>query len=72
MSERREKRKRWIQRGQFAVEVEIDVVFPDDDPHEACLEPNTVRWLDEVGRKAEAGDINYLRTVGRVFQLVPS
>jgi hypothetical protein len=71
MSERREKRKRWVQRGQYAVEVEVDVVFPDDDPSEPCLEPQTVRWLDEVARKAEEGNVEYLRSVGRLFQAVP-
>lgn len=70
MSDRHEKRKRWVQRGRFAVEVEIDVVFPDDDPAEACLEPATVRWLDEIARRAEAGDVEFLRGVGRVFQAV--
>jgi hypothetical protein len=70
MADRREKRKRWVQRGQYAVEVEIDVIYPEDDPSEACLEPDTVRWLDEVGRKAEEGDVVYLQTVGRVFQAV--
>ncbi len=70
MNVRREKRKRWVQRGQYAVEVEVEVVYPRDDPYEACLEPATVRWLDEVARRAEQGDLNYLRTVGRVFQTV--
>ena len=70
MEERRETRKRWIQRGQYAVEVEVQVVYPEDDPREACLEPATVRWLDEVARRAEAGDLDYLRTAGRVFQAV--
>ena len=70
MSERREKRKRWVQRGQFAVEVEVEVVFPDEDPDEPCLEPITARWLDEIARHAEVGDVAYLRNVGRVFQLV--
>lgn len=70
MKERREKRKRWVQRGQYAVEVEVDVVFPADDPSEPCLEPKTVRWLDEVAQKAEEGDLVYLQTVGRVFQAV--
>jgi len=70
MSERREKRKRWIQRGQYAVEVEVEVIYPADCASEACLEPATVRWLDEVARRAEAGDIEFLRTVGRVFQAV--
>ena len=70
MSERREKRKRWVQRGQFAVEVEVDVIFPADLPNEPCLEPQTVRWLDEIAQKAQQGDLDYLRKVGRVFQAV--
>jgi hypothetical protein len=70
MNDRREKRKEWIHRGEYAVEVEIDVVYPYDDPSEACLEPKTVRFLDEVARKAEEGDLKYLRKVGKVFQLV--
>ena len=70
MSERREKRKRWVQRGEYAVEVEVEVVYLDEDPSEACLEPATVRWLDEVASKAEAGDVAYLQKVGRVFQAV--
>jgi len=72
MNERREKRKRWVQRGRYAVEVEVEVVYPADDPSEACLEPATVRWLDEIARRAEQGDVEYLRTVGRVFQAVAS
>jgi len=70
MADRREKRKRWVQRGQYAVEVEVEVVYPEDDPSEPCLEPDTVRWLDEVARKAEEGDIEYLQEVGRLFQAV--
>ena len=70
MNERREKRKRWVQRGRYAVEVEVEVMYPSDDPSEACLEPDTVRWLDEVARRAEQGDVEYLRTVGRVFEAV--
>jgi len=70
MTERREKRKRWVQRGQYAVEVEVEVVYTADSPGEACLEPATVRWLDEIARRAEAGDLAYLRNVGRVFQAV--
>lgn len=69
MNERREKRKRWVPRGCYAVEVEVEVVYPVDCPSEACLEPSTVRWLDEVSR-TEAGDVEFLRTAGRVFQAV--
>ena len=67
---KREKRKRWVQRGDYAVEVEVDVVFPEDDPSEPCLEPATIRRLDEIARRAEQGDLAYLKRAGRVFQLV--
>jgi hypothetical protein len=72
MKERREKRKRWVQRGRFAVEVEVEVVYPSDDPSEACLEPAAVRFLDEVARRAQAGDVAYLKSVGRVFEAIAS
>ena len=68
MKERREKRKRWVRTGRYAVEVEV--VYPTGDPSEACLEPATVRWLDEVARRAEKGDIAYLKSVGEVFRAV--
>jgi hypothetical protein len=71
MNERREKRKRWVQRGQYAVEVEVEVIYPADDPSEPCLEPATVRWLDEVANRAELGDVDYLRNVGRVYKALP-
>jgi hypothetical protein len=67
---RREKRTRWVQRGRYAVEVEVEVVYPEDDPSEPCLEPATVRRLDEIARRAEQGDLAYLQRAGRVFQLV--
>ena len=72
MPEKREKRKRWVQRGEYAVEVEVEVVYPSDDPTQACIEPNTIRWLDEIARKAEKGDVEFLRQAGRVYQAVPS
>ena len=54
----------------IAVEVDVEVVYPADDPPEPCLEPATIRRLDEIARRAEQGDIAYLRTVGRVFEAV--
>ncbi len=70
MAERREKRIRWVQRGHYAVEVEVEVVYPADEPSQPCLEPATVKWLDEIARKAELGDLEFLRRVGRVYQAV--
>ena len=70
MNQQREKRKRWVQRGLYAVALEVEVVYLTDDPTEACLEPATVRWLDEIGQRAEAGDVEYLRSVGRVYRAI--
>ncbi len=70
MKEKREKRKRWVQRGQYAVEVEVEVVYPKEDTSEPCLEPSTIKWLEEIARRAEQGDIEFLRKVGKVFQEV--
>ena len=70
MIERRETRKRRVQRGHFAVEVDVEVVDPNNDPTEPCLEPEAVRKLDEIARRAEEGDVAYLQTVGRVFEAV--
>ncbi len=70
MSDRRETRKRWVQRGRFAVEVDVEVIYPEDDPSEPCLEPDSIRKLDEIARRAEQGDLEYLQTVGRVFEAV--
>lgn len=70
MDERREKRKRWVQRRRYAVAVEVEVVYPINDPSEPCLEPETLRRLDKIAQRAQAGDLDYLRTVGRVFEAV--
>ena len=61
--------KRVIQRGRYAVAVEVDALFyPEDD--EAHLSAETCKLLDEIRRRAEAGDVDFLRKVGQVFQLV--
>jgi hypothetical protein len=72
MPERREKRKRWVQRGRYAVEVDVEVFYPEEDPSEPCVDAATARWLDEIARRAEQGDLEYLREVGRVFEAVSS
>ncbi|MBI5761096.1 MAG: hypothetical protein HZA46_21440 [Planctomycetales bacterium] len=72
MPERRERRTRWIKRGDYALEVEVDVVYPMDDPSEPCLEPKTVRWLDELATRLERGEVDHLDTVGRLYHAVKS
>lgn len=67
---RREKRQRWVCRGHYAVRVEVEVVFLDEEPTTALFEPHTLRFMDEVAARAAAGDLDYLRKVGRVYQSV--
>ena len=61
--------KRVIQRGRYAIAIEVDATFyPEDD--EAYLSAETCKLLDEVRRRAEEGDVDFLRKVGQVFELV--
>lgn len=58
---------RWIHSPRIVVRVEVDALIPDEDPSEPCLTPETVRWLDEVQRLADAGDIAALERLGEVY-----
>ena len=66
-ADRRERRKRWVQRGRYAVEVEVEVVYPADDPSEPCLDAEAAKFLDEVAQRVEAEDLAWLKQHGRVF-----
>lgn len=65
-----EKRTRWVRGGRYVVEVEIDVVYPEAFPGEACLEPATSKWLADIAQRAEAGDLAFLKSVGRVYEAI--
>lgn len=69
---KRLRRTRLIQKGRYVVAVEIELVVPPEDPSEACYESETIEFLRKVERRAARGDIAWLRTVGKVFQLVGS
>lgn len=58
---------KWIHGRICVVRVEVDAVIPDADPTEPCLEPATLRWLDELQHMADAGDVEGLAKVGDVF-----
>ena len=68
--ERRGREAQWVRRGRYAVEVVTDVVYPGDGTYGPCLEPAALRWLDEVARHAEAGDVAFLKKAGRVYELM--
>lgn len=51
----------------FVARVEVDAVIPDADPSEPCLEPATLRRLDELRRLARAGDVAALAESADVY-----
>jgi hypothetical protein len=59
--------ERWIHAAPCVVRVEVDAIIPDADPSEACLEPHTIRYLDELQLKADQGLIEELAQVGVVY-----
>lgn len=68
----RVRQTRWIHAGPCVVKVEVDAVIPSDDPSEPCFEPRTVDFLRDVYAHAEAGDVQWLKSVGEVYAKVPA
>jgi hypothetical protein len=62
------KQTRLVQTDRYVVAVEIELVVPDADPSEPCLEPETLRLLREVTERAERGDTEWLKPHGRVYE----
>jgi hypothetical protein len=58
---------RWIHAGPCVVRVEVEAVIPESDPSEPCLEPDVVRWLDEIHALAVAGRVDELAKIGDVY-----
>ena len=53
----------------LVVRVEVDAIIPDFDTSEPCLEPEAIRFLDEVQDKANRGLIGELKKLGEVYVL---
>jgi hypothetical protein len=52
------------------VAVEVEMVIPESDPSEPCLESETIELPRAVHERAVDGDIAWLKTRGKVYQLV--
>jgi hypothetical protein len=52
-----------IHGSRCAVRVQVDAVIPDEDPSEPVIEPAMVRWLDELQRLVDAGEVDKLETM---------
>lgn len=67
---KRIKRTRLIQTEKYVVAVEVEMVFPVDDPSEPCYESETVQLLREIKEHAEKGDLEWLLGKGKVYSAV--
>jgi hypothetical protein len=67
ISGKRIKVPKWIHSAHCAVRVMVDAVIPDSDPSEPCFEPPAVKWMDELQRLVDAGDVDALAKVGEVY-----
>ena len=67
LSGRRIKLDRWIHAESCVVRVRVDAVILDADPSEPCLEPQTIRFLDDVQHKADHGLVTELAKLGDVY-----
>ena len=70
ISGQRVKRTRLIHTPQYVVALEVELVIPVDDPSEPCYEAETIELLKEVQRRADAGDLPWLKQRGRVYAAV--
>jgi hypothetical protein len=64
------KRTRLIQTERYVVAVDVEMVFPIDDPSEPCYESETVELLREIREHAERGDEAWLAQRGKVYVAV--
>jgi hypothetical protein len=64
---KRVKIEQWIHARPCVVRVEVEAVIPDADPSEPCLEPQTIRYLDDIQQKANQGLVAELSKIGDVY-----
>ncbi len=57
----------WVRGGAYAVAVQVEAVYPPEDPSVPCLNPETVRYLEKLTERAAAGDLDELRKAGTVY-----
>jgi hypothetical protein len=63
-------RRRLVQTDRLIVAIKVEMVIPESDPSEPCLESETVTLLRQVHDHAVEGDIAWLTAKGKVYQLV--
>jgi hypothetical protein len=64
---KRIKVEQWIHASACVVRVEVEAIVPDAGSSDPCLEPKTLRFLDEIQTKADQGLIDELSQIGDVY-----
>lgn len=63
-------RTRFVQTDRYVVAVDVSMIVSSEDPSEPCLDPAGVELLREVQQQAEAGDVDCLKSQGKVYAAV--
>lgn len=67
---KRIKRTKLVQADQFVVAVDVEMVYPEDDPSEPCYEAETIKLLKDVKAHADRGDVTWLKQHGKVYSAI--
>lgn len=67
---KRVKRTRLVRTEDFVVAVEVEAVIPDAEPGEPCYESETIELLRQVERHARNGDVQWLKSHGKVYAAI--
>jgi hypothetical protein len=65
---KRLKRTRYVHTDRYVVAVDVEMVVPDEDPSEPCYEAETIAYLKQIEDRANAGEVDWLKTQGRVYE----
>ena len=63
-------RIRLVRTDRYVVAIDVLMVIPEEDPSEPCLDPAGVELVREVQQRAEAGDVEWLKSHGKVYAAV--
>lgn len=59
-----------VRRGQYLIEVPIQVTYSPDAPDDPIIDPETARLLDDIAKHAAEGDVAWLKQYGKVYELI--
>jgi hypothetical protein len=63
-------RTRLVRTERYVVAVDVSMLIPTEDPSEPCIDSAGVELLREVQQRAEADDVEWLKSHGKVYAAV--